>query len=847
MKISSMIRSAAIFLFLLLAGSLYAQAPAQLTVRTDHSPVEGEGFTIQATSSNPTVTFSKMTIGYRQPNDQYDQKEMQFQNGTWVFAVKSEFSIAPSLDYYIIATTSAGETQYYPNAGYKDAPAQITINPKKIDQNVAFLMGEPGQKMAVEDLMIMLSYYQISEVIDVASIKLTLNGKDITKEATVSADALTWIPEAAPAGGAQAFTFTAKLKNGTAVGPVSWTVQAVSAEEAEEEAQADENITFGGNSWYEFRYESIGGVDSASSTTNTINRFNTSLNGSYYWFGYSGNVYVTSEEDEKQQASNRYTMKLTTPYLDLGVGDVYPSFSRLIMNGSRVRGLEVNFKSDYINIDVATGYFNRAVDASFDAKVIEVDASDTDSINVLLGEDYFEVRRAGGKAYFQKRLDAGAFDKEVMAAKLSFGSKVDGFNTGLGFLLSKDDTTSNDFGELPTANLVVGYDAQYRKDNGRFELYGDVAMSVYNSDTKAQNPTLKEEIVNQLGQSTYDALNSFFPLSANIQAPASTEIGVIMNYFAIQTGLKLNYWNNYFKIEYIRNGASYRSDGLPFYQGDIQGLKLNDRLRLYDNKLFLNLGLDLLSDNLDGESKNYTDDNDNEYDGTTNRRTVRAGFAFFPGAKYPSLSFDYINAANKNELPDFATASTDFTSSTYIIGSNYSFSLANAFHTLGLSYSFTDKVDNRDKAIYLYRYGLGSYQQNSNSIITNYGTNIGDDISLNVSYNFASSTNIETVLSDSAQAGTINPGQSATFASEDEREITFNIIEASAFKSFFNNNVRVGARANMTFSDINQYIFGGSAQYNILPNLIAMSDLSMVLNEGVDNDLLFNFRLQFNY
>lgn len=838
MKMVKLIRTFLLLSLLSFSSLLLAQNTGTLSVGTDTQPREGKDFAITVTPSNPTMTFNKVIIGYRLPNDEYVETEMRFDRGIWKYTITADYAVPPRLDYYIVATQSDGTESTYPAENYRQNPAYINISPKGLTDAITVMMGEDGSKTAPEDFMIMISYYTISDQIDVNSVKLIINGNDVTKESSVTADALNYLP-ASPAKGKQSISFEAKLLDGTLVGPLNWSVSVVSKDEAKAEEEAEQNYSLSGNVWNEYRYENT------ASGTKATDRANASANGNIHWLTYNINLYKSSEESKWKQTNDRYTLKLGTEYLDLTFGDAYPSFSRLMMNGSRVRGAEVNLKTDYINVDFAYGYLRRAVDTRFAGGTVTFNTlTEKDSIDAYTGNNYVVVSRNGLTTTLAKASSKGAYDRNLMAGKLSFGSKKQGFNWGMGFLKSIDDTTSNKYGDEAKANVVMSTDMQLRYDNGRFELYGDAAFSLDNTDIKFTSKKIDSVFKDQL-KGAYKTVNSIIPLTAGISAPGQT---TILDYTAFLVGLKLNYWNNYLKVEYLRNGSTFHSEGLPFFQNDIQGLKLNDRLRLFQNKLFLTFGYDLLFDNTDGGKdltvKTFPTPGDTlktTYDGTTTRNNIRTGFAVFPGAGLPSFSFDYIRLVNQNEIPANETASQDNASNTFQISTNYGFNWLKAYHSTSLSFALTKKADLRDEDIYLKRYALASTDQEVRSIVLSYGTTIGEDLNANLSFNNSTSKYKE-VASDTSN--TFKPGDLG-YGSFKETKSSFNIIEGSLGKAFLNNKLRATARANATFSDLNQYIFGASAQYYFYSNLFATSDANYILNEGEDSDFMFTLRLQY--
>lgn len=824
--------------FILSSFAVHAQVD-QLKVSTLSEPKEGEDITLVVSPANSNLTFSKVDLYFRVPNDKYQAQEMKFDKGSYVYTIPGAQAVPPTLEYYVIGTKSDGSKVVFPyiqtenpEADVENSPAILKVRPVTSDESVSILMGEPGSSVAAEDFIIMLSYYRISETIDVASIKLLVNGQDVTSKSTVTADALTYVPEQVPGKGTMSMDFSAKLKDGTLVGPISWKTTTTTVEEAEKEEAAERNFNISGNVWDELRYEKIAGGSQG------YHRANAAAAGNWYWLNYTTNIYMTSEEKSFLQPSNRYTLKLSSPYFDLGIGDVYPSFSRMVMNGTRVRGIEANLKLNWVNVDFTYGQTSRAVEAAFVEGAIIASTGSDQQKDTLEAKGYVQ----DGNLFRLKR-SAGAYQRDLFATKLSFGNKLDGFNYGITFLKSMDDTSSNKFGPTATANIATGMDMQLILDNNRFSWYADGAFSVRNNDTRNALDSTMNAKLSDAGI-PIDKINKIFPITAGIDAPLSTDLRMIMDYMAIQTGIKLNYWNNYFKAEYVRYGGSYSSDGLAFFQNDVQGIKISDRLRLLQNKLILSVGFDNLANNLAG-----TRDFKYAYasaptdtvtiDGTTTKKNIRTGFAIFPGGKWPSLSFDYIRSTNNNALPDDQVAAANNLSNTFQISSSYGFSAGENFHSIGLTFSKTNKVDNRDRAVFLSKYGISPVDQTNRSIFLSYSTSFGNDMSIGGSF-----TNSASDYEVATQNTAFTKGQTG-YGTAQKTEISFNIIEVNAVKTWWG-KLKTGGRVNGTFSTNNQYVIGGNAEYAIYQNLFATYDLNYFVNTGgVDNDFITAIKLQY--
>ena len=95
---------------------------------------------------------------------------------------------------------------------------------------------------------------------------------------------------------------------------------------------SEQRITYEGNVQAELRNEDLAG------TSTWYNRGDVNFGGNGSWIGFGGNLHITSEEKSYRQPQDRYGLFAKHVVAQLEIGDSYPAFSPLIVNGMRVRG-----------------------------------------------------------------------------------------------------------------------------------------------------------------------------------------------------------------------------------------------------------------------------------------------------------------------------------------------------------------------------------------------------------------------------------------------------------------------------------------------------------------------------
>ncbi len=461
-------------------------------------------------------------------------------------------------------------------------------------QDAAFetlvLSPSPGERVAQGDVGIAVSFFDPAGRLDPSSIQIRLNNRDITPEAMVSPELVTWRPPIGIPPGLQRVVVTARDRTGQPLPPVSWTFTVTGDRAATEEGgrrplpqwtQAQGSVIFEG------RTASVSGPgadfrrDDTSVPLFWLNLAGTIVPG----WRYSTRIHASGYESSDRQAVNRYRFDVRSNNLNLTLGDANPALQSLILSGQRVRGLTAEARSRFGNLTVVAGQSRRAVEGR---------------LNPL---DPAQIQQMG------------THQRDLFAVRPSFGSG-ETFQAGFTFLRVRDDVNSlsalrtepgdatlgsRSVNPHPKDNLVAGADLSARFFDGRLHLQYDNAFSLYANDISG-GPISKTQLDSIMEAQGYEPLDinpgdyeRWFILNASTIPLDPRE----MSSLSQQVRATIRGGAHVISAEWRSIGGSYYSLGNPAMQRDRAGFRVRDSFLMFDNSLAVSAGFERDEDNLD--------------------------------------------------------------------------------------------------------------------------------------------------------------------------------------------------------------------------------------------------------
>ncbi|UCH63202.1 MAG: hypothetical protein JSU77_01770 [Fidelibacterota bacterium] len=649
---------------LLLAGGLSASSFADGTIY-HQAPVEAvalEPLTLEAVIEVTDAAVASASIYYRpRGQETYQEVPMSSAAGNLFFGTIPAAEITElGLEYYLVALLDDESVLAYPVDDPEVNPVFVTI--KSAAEGIAYtpetqevaadlqevdvliLSPEPGDMYLPDDVVIAVSFFNVQDL-DVSSIRLLVDRQDVTTQADVTADLVTYTPPALRTGAHQV-ELQLNRSSGSAYEPVAWRflVTQKAAVTTEQAFRQSGSIT------PTYRRDDI------DEELLEVSSMRLSYRGGWDWLRFRANMKLTSEQDPYKPHRNRFSASFSTPLLTLGIGDVTPRLDRFSLDGKRLRGYDANFTLGIVNLRVAKGELERGIQGRPDASVKVTDHNlDTDSLT---------VSRAGY-----------AFRRDILAVRPSFGSGQR-FELAFSLIKAKDNIASvNRFvddgivqidssvawnsdwidnstrtityrdldnlvgskirvpekdweGKSPQDNVVIGSSLTFALNQRRFVVQSGFALSMLNKNI--WDPVLSKKELDTFapGDDTADGfiggeggiavedlpidpgeLEDYFHINLN-QVPLlpiaidsasfASPLKLIANMpsLAYHATAKFNYLRNFITLEYQQVGPEFNSLANPNLQKNVRVRSISDRIRLFESRLFISALYRATDDNI---------------------------------------------------------------------------------------------------------------------------------------------------------------------------------------------------------------------------------------------------------
>jgi len=639
---------------------------------------DGNNVNVTASLIN-SASISRVQIVYKsfQETD-FRTREMEIQGDIATYQIAGVDVIAPTLSYYLVIEMKNASMETYP-LGVPDAAQPIILTVSSMsekDSEILILSPSSNETLSLNDLFISISMVKASDVVDISKTKIIFNGQDVTQNVIFAGELLLYYPqnfEQSFNSGSQNLEVLVYNKAGELYHSIKRDFVALDLAQIKE---LGSGIRFNGDAAGEIRNESF------NDKSTFYQNLGLTLNAGIGDWNFKGYGYLTSEENKNVQPQNRYSLSVSSDWLNLRAGDSYPRYNNLLLNGKRVRGVDGKIDYGIIHIHGTYGEVRREIEGTLDSLYSED--------NAPLKSNVVRIDSAKYGAPFGM-VDFGNHSRNLLSARLGLGSK-NGFEFGVSFLHSKDDVKSVEFGSKPEENLVASTDMRLALDDQRIILKGVGALSVMNSDITYGTYSDSEidsifNVGDELGndienfKNIKNRISPFFTVNQFIEPLNFTELSSL----AAEGSLELNYFNNNLKGLYIYRGNQFSSFGQEYTRTDVAGLNISDRFRTLDNQLFFTLGYENLNDNLQKTKV-----------ATTTFQTVRTSVSLYMRQNMPNITLSYIRNKNNNDISP--TDSANQTSIINDITDRFSLNLGYDFnykvrHSSSLSFMTSNRVD----------------------------------------------------------------------------------------------------------------------------------------------------------
>ncbi len=750
--------------------AVYAQQGQVINLTASSQAVENSPVSVKAEVRSLT-NISQALLFYRNDlSTDFQQTEMSFDESSMTLrgTVPAGYVLSPYIEVYVRLTMRDGTTETYPVESPTENPVRISVSSAESQQDILVISPERNQRLTLDNLMIAASMLYAPEQVDRKRTRLYFDGLDVTADAVVSGDIIVYSPSKFPMEITRGI-HTAKVvlykSDGTEYRSLEWSFFVLTPGEEEQASR----FSYQGNGQIELRNETISG----SSTW--YNRGDLSLGATAYGVDLGANLHLTSEEKSYRQPQDRYGFSLGTSWLSLKLGDSYPSFSQLIMNGLRVRGVSGALSLGFFHLEAAYGQTVRGIGGQY----LDTVTISPGTPSLLAGANYIKVNDSTFVM-----VDYGTYSRNLFAVRPSFdfGSHA---RLGFTYLKSADEISSINLGISPNQNFVVGSDFAMNFDSRRINFLAEGAVSMLNQNTSVgtRSPAYIDSVTNS---NAGTQINNIVPISTLSQLITINEFLVPLDpsrlsSLAWDVSLSANYFNTFAKIGYVYRGPDYYSFGQPFIRTDIRGLNFFLRPRLFSNQILLSISYENLFDNLQ----------DNKF-ATTNYINTNVSVSYFPMTTLPSVTVGFSSYYNSNSLAPDSVFAVDNTTTRYYIESSYAFQYIMR-HNLSVSFGVSDRKDRVLLGTDLNNFNV-SFMLNSDFAAVPLRTTIGFNVNGN-----------KTTLRDTT----------AMTMAEEIQTFNYTFLTLGAAYGLFNSRLTVGVNYTPTFGDFVRNSFGVTASYRV--------------------------------
>jgi hypothetical protein len=805
-----------------------AQTTPLITRVTTPLALEKRPLSVSAEMSKSTGV-ARVLLYYRSYGEnEYKELEMLVAGRVATATIPDVAVLPPYIEYYIEARLDNDKTETFPVQNAQANPQRIAVkaaDPK--DLEVRILSPEPGETVDVEELVVAISFFYASENVKPEATKIFLDGTDVTAKAVLSDDVLLYSPKSAGQPMSlgshrlriELYDTQGKLYHTLESSFNASTAAAIAAEEVRFQTLIDGQA--------EYRNENIQSIG----TNTTYIRGDLRLNGSYSWLGFGATTHIDNQEDPSRQPQNRYLLYANTSILSIQVGDAYPKFPSYIVSGKRVRGVSGNLRLGFFNLDVSLGETNRSVEGTrlYDTTYADSStaASRPKNSALLSGLRY---------TIFQP----GTFQRDFFAIRPSFGSG-ENFQLGFTYLKAKDQTGSIKYGTFPEENLVVGTDLLLAFDDQRIKLETQASLSIKNTDISKGNITdeelknLKKEDADNI-RKIRDAASTFITINQNL-FPLNP-LGEGLPGVSYEGVLSLNYFNNFLRGSVFKRGAAYSSFGNEFLQTDIEGYNISDRIRMFENKVFLSVAYEKRNDNTA-----------NNKIGTTNFDFFNSTITVIPGVNLPSFTVGY---GVNNQVSDNKISRYD------LVPANNRSRLSRA-DSLALVNARTNAIDNATNQLYVaanydfnagarqsLTFSLSSTNRKDNTLYKRDQTNLNLQVSLTTSFSSMFQTTVGYLLSQNETKNQLftTTGRDSTLLTT---PINYSTASITLLTRLLDERLRILASASPTFGDFNRTIVRGGIDYAVTERHVLAFSFDFIQNSGTKDDTIASLIYRFSF
>jgi hypothetical protein len=376
------------------------------------------------------------------------------------------------------------------------------------------------------------------------------------------------------------------------------------------------------------------------------------------------------------------------------IGDANPSYDRLVLNGSRVRGGEAYLALRNFRISAAYGELNRSKEGS----VAYWDVSQGfQPVNLQLDSNNY--------------IKPGTYKRNLAA----FNIEMDPANSENKFkftvVRSSDEVNSIQYGGPAKQNIAFSLNSLTVGRDKKWQIEVGAATSFTTKDIR-RGAVSKEEF-----ESTYKRELRVDPLFwedifivNSTTVPATTQDASFLGFYV---NSKFNVLKQNFALNFERLGSAFESFGNPYMQNDRYNVMFQDRIPFWKRKINLML------------QYRYNEDNLSKIKATKNAtHQIGSNLTMTIGPKFPTLVGGYRIYIREGISVEESSVVQDMQVTNYSAGINYNLKTGNFTHGLNIIFNRNSRENFKPVA-----------SRNNNDVI-NFGFTESFPYGINLSFHY---------------------------------------------------------------------------------------------------------------
>tara|TARA_Y100001936_G_scaffold4266_1_gene3898 strand:+ start:2226 stop:5051 length:2826 start_codon:yes stop_codon:yes gene_type:complete len=323
--------------------------------------IEEQQIKIEILVNESYSNIKRLTLNYKSKDQTNYLQTTMFDSGNNFFygIIPSNHVTVNGIEYYILLELNDNRIYSFPYINPTSNPLSIKIknvNTGKENKSnlkndgVQILSPAPNSRVFKEDLLISLSYFKLKNI-DNSKTKVFLNNRDITNKVTFYDNYLIYKPDFILDGRYNVdIIFFDKYNR--ELPKFGWSFTVLSKDKLQ-----GLSTLFSHSGKISNHYS----LNDTESEDLEVNNLNIDYRVNFDFLKIRNKFKISSNSNEFEQDKNRYLISMTAPYVNLQLGDSYPYINQYVLNGYRVRGLNLKIDSKFFDAHIVQGELARPV------------------------------------------------------------------------------------------------------------------------------------------------------------------------------------------------------------------------------------------------------------------------------------------------------------------------------------------------------------------------------------------------------------------------------------------------------------------------------------------------------